>query len=143
MEEYYNFLDKSGVGISYDWTSFNINLNFNKEDIDLDSIFNGLKSFEDTKYEMLFIHEYVHYLQNFYTNWGGLVFCDFIFGVNKLAASRGEDDSEITLPLKLEKKQSQLWNDGLKMLEKFKINISTDDGNIRFEASNSFPNYKI
>lgn len=143
MEEYYNFLDKSRVGISYDWASFNINLNFNKEDIDLESIFNGMKPFEGTNNEMLFIHEYVHYLQNFYTNWGGLVFCDFVLGINKLAASRGEDNSTIVLPLRLEKKQSELWNDGVEMLEKFKINISTDDGNIRFEEDNTFPNYKI
>lgn len=143
MEEYYSFLDNSSVGISYDWTSFNINLNFNKEDIDLDSIFNGLKYFEGTNKEMLFIHEYVHFLQNFYTNWGGLVFCDFVLGVNKLASSRAEDDSLIALPLRLEKKKSQLWNEGVEMLKKFNINISTDDGNIRFEESNSFPNYKI
>lgn len=143
MEEYYTFLDNSRVGISYDWTSFNIDLNFNKEDIDLDTIFNGLKPFQGTKNEMLFIHEYVHYLQNFYTNWGGLVFCDLVLGINKLAASRGEDNSTITLPLKLEKKESQLWDDGVEMLEKFRVNISTDDGHIKFEESYSFPNYKI
>lgn len=143
MEEYYEFLDKSGVGVTYDWTSFNISLNFNKEDIDLDSIFAGEKSFEGSNNEMLFIHEYVHFLQNFYTNWGGLVFCHFVLGVNKLAASRGEDDSVITLPLKLEKRQSQLWNDGIEILEKFKISLSTDEGNIRFEETNLFPDYKI
>ncbi|WP_445457721.1 hypothetical protein [Flavobacterium sp. HNIBRBA15423] len=143
MEEYYVFIDNSRVGISYDWTSFNIDLNFNKEDIDLDAIFNGSKSFEGTNKEMLFIHEYVHFLQNFYTNWGGLVFCDFVLGINKIAASRGEDNSKVKLPLKLENKKSGLWNDGIETLQRFQKKLGTDKNNIQLETTNTFPNYTI
>ena len=134
MENYFEFLDNASVGRSYDWTSLHIDLNFNKTEIDLESILNGTLEFGDTQNEAVFIHEYVHYLQNFYCNWGGLVFCNFVLALEKMGASKVSDSISFKLPLKIKKIEgASLWNDGVILYEKFGNLLGSSEKSIVIE----------
>ena len=77
MDTYFGYLDNAGIKRNYDWFALNINLNFNKEEIDFDKILNGEQQMGTSENEIIFIHEYLHFIQNFGTSWGGMIFCKF------------------------------------------------------------------
>ena len=134
MENINDFVDNASVGNNYNWTSLNIDLNFNKSEIDLDSIIKREKQFGDTHNEVLFIHEYVHFVQNFYCNWGGLVFCEFVLSLEKLGASKAVDDFKLSMPLKIEHiADANLWNDGVDYYNKFQLLIGSKKEEIILE----------
>lgn len=144
MDDYYTFLDKAGVDKTYDWSSLNIDLNFNKAEIDIDAILNNSKIFGNSQNEALFIHEYVHYLQNFYTSWGGLVFCEFVLALEKMDASKVDEHFKLPLPLQIQNQSgTKLWNDGVSHYEKFHSLLGTDHGKISIERIGTYPHYSV
>jgi len=141
MEDHYILLDNASFGNSYSWISMHIDLNFNKLEIDLDSILNGAKTFGNSQNEIVFIHEYVHFLQNFYCSWGGLTFCEFILALEKLGASKVVDNIVFKLPLKIEPiADADLWNKGVFHYDTFCLLIGPEKKPILFE--NLCPNEK-
>jgi hypothetical protein len=142
--DYYDFLDQASVGKSYDWLSLNINLSFNKSEIDIDAIVRKEKPFGNSDNERLFIHEYVHYLQNFFCSWGGLSFSELILGLNKLGASSLNELFQVSLPLKLvERENAPLWNSGIYHYNKYGVMIDSDKGKIIYESLVAYPNFLL
>lgn len=98
----------------YDWQAQIINLGCSLADISLakDNITltpEGEKSFS------IFVHEYIHFLQNFSTAWGVPIFTDFALALMKIGASSAEDKSILYLPLDESKIKNALLKEGLKM----------------------------
>jgi|GEM_PF-3667252 len=144
MANYFDFLDQASVGKNYDWSSLHINLNFDKSEIDLDAILNREKTFGNSTNEALFIHEYVHFIQNFYCNSGALTFCEYVLALEKLGASKLNEDFKLPLPLKItDQPGADLWNSGVQHYKKFGQLLGTDDGNIQFERLKPYPEHSI
>jgi len=144
MENYFNLIDQVSIGRNYNWASLNIDLNFNKQDIDLESIINGSKQFGNTQNERIFVHEYVHYLQNFYCSWGGLVFCELVLALDKMGASKVNDNIILKLPLKIKEiSDAELWNSGVKHYNKFYSLIGDIKGTTSFEKIGEYPKVVI
>lgn len=142
MADYFDSKDFASVGRTYDWASLHIDLSVDKNEIDLDAVLSSARPFGDSPNETVFIHEYVHYLQSFYTTWGALMFCEYRLALEKINASNLEE--QFKLPLKLEAKEGmELWNAGVKQYEKFFGMLGSDRGNIDFERLNAYPNYSV
>lgn len=143
MADYFEFLDNASIGRSYDWSSLHIDLDFDKVEIDLDAIINKTREFGYSKQETLFIHEYVHYLQSFFTTWGALAFCEYLLALEKLGASILEEHFKLSMPVELEEKaEMNLWNAGVKQYQKFFRLLGTSR-DIVFERPNKYPNYIV
>src|SRR5690348_15440006 len=55
---------------------------------------------EDFKRHGYFIHEFLHHVQNFSTNWGSTIFADFVLAYLKIAGSYMDTHGMIEIPPK-------------------------------------------
>ena len=121
----------------YDWEVLLINLGCKKGDIDLktpnDRIDdNSIKDF--TK----FVHEYIHYLQNFSTNWGVPVYTDFLLSFMKMGASSLQNE-DLSFPLNKEDIEAELLKDSISLRENVLSRLSKNgnqSGSVQGEYSN-------
>lgn len=113
-KHYYESFDQIGQAF-YDWERHLINLGCYTTDFDLNK---GKELTENGKLESSkFIHEYVHYLQNFATSWGAPVFTDFVLAIMKIGASSAISDEKIELPIDRSSITNRLLLDGIELRE--------------------------
>ena len=116
---YFNFLNAH-----YDWEKHLINVNCPAGDL---NILDPEKEVTDEglKNASVFIHEYIHYLQNFSTTWGSTIFADFTFALIKVGASSADNKDIISLPIKETEINNPLFFEGLKLRKEVisKINL--------------------
>jgi hypothetical protein len=95
-KHYYESFDQIGKAF-YDWERHLINLGCSTSDFDLNEgkSLTEKGSLESSK----FVHEYIHFLQNFATSWGAPVFTDLTLAVMKIGASSATSDEKLILPI--------------------------------------------
>ncbi len=81
---YYNSLNAF-----YDWEKHMINVGCKSKDLNFLDPSKSITE-EGDKNVSVFVHEYIHYLQNFTTTWGSLIFKDFTFALIRIGASSSD-----------------------------------------------------
>lgn len=116
---YFNFLNAH-----YDWEKHLINVNCPAGDLNILDPEKEVTE-EGLKNTSIFIHEYIHYLQNFSTTWGSTIFADFTFALIKVGASSADNKDIICLPLTETETNNPLLFEGLKLRKEVvsKINL--------------------
>jgi hypothetical protein len=107
---------------SYDWEKNLITVNCNRDDL---LIKDGMEANDEgRKNTSVFVHEYIHFLQNFSTAFGSLIFCDFTSALIKIGASSSSYKEIINSPLFKSKISSQSFLNGLELRERAKSRVS-------------------
>jgi hypothetical protein len=124
----------------YDWERHIINLGCNTSDFDL----NQEKELtqEGKNKSSKFIHEYIHYLQNFATSWGTPVFIDFALAVMKIGASSATSDEKISLPIDKNEITNKLLLDGIELRESVILRMNKCN-NWNFNAGELKPIFNV
>lgn len=144
MEEYFAYLDNAGVNRNYDWFSLNININYNKEQLNIEKIINKEIEFGNSEAEIIFIHEYIHYLQNFNTPLGAVLLCQFVHALYQLGASKVEEEIVFELPMKLKTiPDKTLWNKGIDGINQIKQALGESDDKFSFANPSTFEKYEV
>lgn len=144
MQPNFEYLDYASVNRNYDWFSLNINVNFNADKIDLEKIVNRELIFGNTVDEIIFIHEYTHYLQNFNTPLGAVLLCQFTHALFQMGASKLNENIIFKLPLKLNSIDAKpLWNAGIEHINNIRTALGHSDDIVNFEGPATFEDYKI
>lgn len=110
----------------YDWESHLINVGCHSGDL---NILDPTKVTEEgTKDASVFIHEYIHYLQNFSTTWGSTIFADFTYALIKVGASSATNKNIVNLPIVESEIDNPLLLEGLKLRNEVisKINLHNE-----------------
>lgn len=113
-KHYYESFDHIGQAF-YDWERHLINMGCCTSDFDLNQEHELTPA--GKKESSKFIHEYIHYLQNFATSWGAPVFTDFALAIMKIGASSATSDEKIALPIDKNKITNKLLLDGIELRE--------------------------
>ncbi|KAA0992459.1 hypothetical protein [Dyadobacter aurulentus] len=100
----------------YDWERQVINVGCSSQDIGIDDEQVNL-TIKGKENIAKLIHEYIHFLQNFATNWGGPIFVDLAVSLLKIGASSNESEEILKLPLNKENINNDLLISGLELRE--------------------------
>lgn len=118
----------------YDWESHLINVGCHSGDL---NVLDPAKKVteEGSKDASIFIHEYIHYLQNFSTTWGSTIFADFTYALIKVGASSATNNNILNLPIVESAINNPLFLEGLKLRNEVisKINLHNE-----FEREDGF-----
>lgn len=98
----------------YDWEHFVLTAGAAEKDLDFDFPISQRKP-DQIKAIQLFIHEYIHYLQNFSTTWGAGIFSDLFLAYSKISVSKATGLERFTPPLDSVKINNTLFDDGVDM----------------------------
>lgn len=125
----------------YDWERQIVNLGCNLADV---------RTPKGEQYLSIFIHEYIHFLQNFATAWGAPVFTDFSLALLKIGASSALSKDILRLPLNVDLLNNGLLKDGFVLrrtviarIEKCGSSTSDENGTLKaveLSLSNSCAN---
>jgi len=132
---YYKSFDQIGKAF-YDWERHLINIGCSTTDFDLNQEQNLTEkgSLESSK----FVHEYIHFLQNFATSWGAPVFTDLTLAVMKIGASSATSDEKLILPIDKSLVTNRLLLDGIELRETV-INRINKHNNWSFNENDILP----
>jgi hypothetical protein len=146
--EYFESLDFASPGNTYDWFSLKIELKLPITDETINKLQYKESSFSPEELNALhyLAHEYIHFLQNITTHWGGPMLTDYALSLMKFGASSAEHEKIFSLPLDISKIASEiggLFEGGNDLLKKIKGRTIANEGNIVFNSKNNFPDYNI
>lgn len=112
-QQYFDGVNRRENRPFYDWFSLAINFPYT-EDVFNEIIQGKYHGEEDQKALTAFIHEYVHYLQNFGTLWGIPKFIDLVHSILLIHNSLVGYDTKYTMPFDLTSIKDDSLSDGLK-----------------------------
>jgi hypothetical protein len=96
----------------YDWLNHVINLGCSSSDIDFSNAQSAITN-AGKDYFVKFVHEYIHFLQNFATPWGVGILSELIWAYLKIGASSAYSNEKILLPLSMDSTCNPLLKEGL------------------------------
>jgi hypothetical protein len=109
----------------YDWENLILTAGASEEDLDF-SIGIEKRNPEQIKILQQFIHEYIHFLQNFCTTWGAGIYSDLFIAYSKISVSILNGEEKFLPPLNNQKIGNEMFDDGvimrLKTLERLTKN---------------------
>jgi len=102
----------SELETNYDWEKYLISLKCEAGELNILDTSKPLTK-EGEKNASFFIHEYIHYLQNFSSTWGITIFADFAFALIEIGASSSDNKDVLNIPLTNEIIDNNLLSKGI------------------------------
>ena len=118
----------------YDWENLILTAGTSEENLDF-KIRIADRNPVQLKSIQHFIHEYIHYLQNFSTIWGAGVFSDLFIAYSKISVSKITGNQRFTPPLNNKRIENSLFDEGVKMRTEILQRLVKNDS-FKYELKN-------